>query len=472
MSLLSTSKFSNQNYLFLRYILLGVSGLSFFSSGSTFLVARNYNRFVPPHNSKFALGKIFSFGRSFIHHKRHFLNMSKSNISIYLKQTTSKVRLLNISPELEHSPTLHIVMGNEAADADSIISSICQAYFLSKISGGNTDIYAPILSITAEELLLRRETVILLEMAGIHQEDILYSSDIDLSKFFRNEKLVLTLTDHNTIRNSLQEFGSAVTGILDHHQDLGMHPHVTGESRDIAFEFTAEGTGRATVASCCTQVAELFLRQAEAIEPEVATLLLGVIAIDSANFLPAAGKVTPRDLAAAEALAPLATSSSDDLFELLSNVKYDVAFWNSLSVPDCLRYDYKQFESACHVFGMSSVLCSIEGLAQKDSFLEALQQFQKQKNIELLVIMSHERKPTSRRQLLLFSSQPESIRGVFEYLMDTCAFLELDHCDILSNGALCPSSSPETNLVFFQQKNIKATRKQVAPVLIKYFSNL
>eukprot|EP00638_Chattonella_subsalsa_P006371 CAMPEP_0117749502 /NCGR_PEP_ID=MMETSP0947-20121206/9771_1 /TAXON_ID=44440 /ORGANISM="Chattonella subsalsa, Strain CCMP2191" /LENGTH=397 /DNA_ID=CAMNT_0005567411 /DNA_START=160 /DNA_END=1353 /DNA_ORIENTATION=- len=397
--------------------------------------------------------------------------MSLSKIGSFLKQTASTIRSLNFESVTTSTSKIHVVTGNEAADADSIISSICFAYYLSESQKDSNKIFIPLMSIPSQDFLLRRETSILIEMAGIHPQDILFAGDINFQSFHSRNLLEMSLTDHNVLHPSLQEYSSLLVQIVDHHQDMGEHPEVTGENRLIAFEEN-EGGGKATVASCCTQVAELLLSLDGEMEPELATLLLGVIAVDSVNFTQEAGKVTPRDIAAAEALAPYALHSADDLYKILSEAKNDPEFWRGVSVLDCLRYDYKQFTSGSHVFGMSSIPESVETMASKEGFVEAVQQYTADKQIELLAIMSYQKEPQPQRKLFLYSEQEEEIiSDLVSHLQNSETFMELE-AKMLTDLNIPLSDDFQKRAKFFYQNNIKASRKQVAPALFRFFSSL
>jgi inorganic pyrophosphatase/exopolyphosphatase len=66
-----------------------------------------------------------------------------------------------------------IVIGNEAADADTIISSICLAHYLhatrsSEESAAGVQ-YVPVLPLPRAELKLRPETLLLFRLAGLKE---------------------------------------------------------------------------------------------------------------------------------------------------------------------------------------------------------------------------------------------------------------------------------------------------------------
>lgn len=66
-----------------------------------------------------------------------------------------------------------VVIGNEAADADTIVSSICLAHFLHATRSSEDDEagvqYVPVLPLLRAELKLRPETLLLFRLAGLKE---------------------------------------------------------------------------------------------------------------------------------------------------------------------------------------------------------------------------------------------------------------------------------------------------------------
>jgi len=308
--------------------------------------------------------------------------------------------------------SIRVIMGNEAGDADSIVSALGLAYVLSreeevassaKVLEGDKEMktmVVPVVSVPRADISLRRDVILLLDLAGVDVDDLLYLDDDIVTRHLlpppaavassKTPPVTLTLVDHNRIRSSLSHLSSSVTYILDHHEDEGDHNiRATADSgtRTIAFE-----DGRATVASTCTLVAERMFRRKQddsvpakddqstntiSIDGSLGLMLLGVILLDSVNMLPAAGKGMARDEEAMRSLMERTdwVSASDDcgrgsqrsrlvdaaaldkifpddgngkpdrtaLFEALSGAKNDPRFWLGLSTTDRLRIDYKRF---------------------------------------------------------------------------------------------------------------------------------
>lgn len=416
------------------------------------------------------------FTSSYRSRDRITTKMSVAGLGSYLRDVATKMR----GPSsFVPGAKLRVVMGNEASDADSIVSSLCYAYLLAQrhATAHPDNLYVPIMPITASEFQMRRETVLLTEIAGIRSADIIFSDEVDLHSYHGIGKLEITLTDHNYIRSELQPLEEAVVEIIDHHEDLGRHPGVVGEARKIAF-----ADGKATVASACTQIAEEYLGAAgPAVDSAAATLLLAVIALDSANFDEAAGKVTSRDVAAADALKPFITEyPPDNLYPVLQAAKRDLSFWGGIPVADCLKYDFKLFKAgegrAGELrLGMSSMLEPMSTVMEKPGFLEAVNSFYQDRHLDVIIIMTSQFEPEKRRQIFIYSAEAALVAGLSRHLAaDAVAALGLR-----GPGPLPPSppggggeGDGEARMASFEQENVKASRKQVAPAALRYLEDV
>ena len=378
------------------------------------------------------------------------------------------------------TPQQHAVIGNEAGDADSIVSAIAWSY-TERLAGRNR---TPVISIPAADLGTQRpETVLLLELAGLttrHQKDLLHF--VDGTFWTAPERLNVTLVDHNRLADKFMEKKHNVVEIIDHHLDEGFHSE-SCTHRSIAFE-----NDRASVASTCTLVAERLQEIWEPPYPEsLSLLLLGVILLDSVNLIPAAGKATPRDAAAIQALLEgtnwnkldirtkqvLKLAETDGkpdtstLFSALQNAKFDPDFWKSLSVRDALRLDYKSFSSDTGgTFGVSTVLLSMDDFLRKDNVVPNIGSYMQEREINFFGIMlstSDRKTGQMRRQLILCATKGFPLGDMAKHLQKPDSPLQLTE---LAEKAV---ETDGLTLRFFDQRNPKASRKQVAPVLFQFF---
>lgn len=76
--------------------------------------------------------------------------------------------------EDQSASSITIVMGNEASDMDSVVSSIIFAYLCNHLTG---DIFVPILSIPSEDVKLRTDQFYLYNKLGFNSNLILGFSD-------------------------------------------------------------------------------------------------------------------------------------------------------------------------------------------------------------------------------------------------------------------------------------------------------
>jgi inorganic pyrophosphatase/exopolyphosphatase len=148
-----------------------------------------------------------------------------------------------------------------------------------------------------------------LQKVNLSVSDLICFDELNLQELLARKQLQLTLSDHNALAADLEDqYGPAVVEIIDHHVDRGYYPWVqqANGARHIAFD------KKPTASSTCTLIAEAFFLQQSFLSPDtdtddnssatqllllnedISTLLLAVIAVDSANMTNA----TPRDVEA------------------------------------------------------------------------------------------------------------------------------------------------------------------------------
>ena len=102
-----------------------------------------------------------------------------------------------------HRPIV-LCLGNEAGDADSIVSSLCYGFLKYVMQGERTTSFVPVVSISRNILKLRPETEILLHMADLKLDDLICIEDIDVDFLSKNELIEgIILTDHNVLSNKI-----------------------------------------------------------------------------------------------------------------------------------------------------------------------------------------------------------------------------------------------------------------------------
>ncbi|MCK5674656.1 MAG: DHH family phosphoesterase, partial [Spirochaetales bacterium] len=196
-----------------------------------------------------------------------------------------------------------IVMGNEAADLDSMASAVCYAWYL-YLSDKNQSSF-PLINIPRADFKLRTEAVFLFKEAGVDIDQLLFAEDVDLEILNKDGNLKLVLVDHNKLASSQSGLEKSISAILDHHADEKSYP-------------ASAVTDIRPVGSAATIIAESFFKdQKDSIAGPLGTLLLGTILLDTVNLDPEAGRVTDDDSKAAASLVEISGLDSKKLFDKL-----------------------------------------------------------------------------------------------------------------------------------------------------------
>ncbi|KAJ1850123.1 Exopolyphosphatase [Coemansia sp. RSA 2703] len=380
---------------------------------------------------------------------------------------------------------LTLVLGNESADLDSMVSSISLAYTLTQ-AGSVPAI--PIINAQRSDLSLRPDCNLLLTTtlaaSGGSLQDLTFIDDIDLpsviEKYTPTENYVVPgqlevwLTDHNAPTSTQMFLEPFVRGIVDHHVDE--RRCLDAGTRDIEM-----------VGSCASLVARMLREREPLIDPVLAKMLLSPVLIDTANLSPTANKATDVDRAAVAWLMPQvqwalvpATSNDEDadspvsldvqntteLYRALDKLKGQVS---DLSARDLLRKDYKQWLVSDHSglqwnVGISSVGYRLKKWVKRDgqdTIVAAIDQWIDERQLDIALVMTHGKakqkgvKTYGRDLAVAFS----------ERRMDKSANVTagLTASDLKLSGF---AGLQETERVrFYEQQKIEASRKQVFPVL-------
>ncbi|XP_051497031.1 exopolyphosphatase PRUNE1 isoform X2 [Apus apus] len=335
-------------------------------------------------------------------------------------------------------------MGNEACDLDSTVSALALAYFLAKTSPAPRAAFIPVLNIPRADFALRTETTFLLREQGIPATSLIFRDEIDLGGLHRAGLLSLTLVDHHVLPGADAALEEAVVEVLDHRpldQDRAPHCQVTVE----------------LVGSCATLVTERIAQGPPGVlDRPTAALLHGTILLDCVNLSPAAGKVTPRDVACVSLLEERFPDlpARDAVFEALQTAMFDVS---GLTTEQMLRKDLKVLSSDELLLAISAIYMDLETFLRRPDVLQDLDAFCQARGYAGLVAMSisfSERLEPSR-QLAVYSRH-ETLRST------VCQALEEATAPALQ---LQPLPSPWSCLATYTQGNTWASRKKVQPIL-------
>lgn len=336
-----------------------------------------------------------------------------------------------------------VVIGNEAADLDSMVSAVTYGYLLTQLNPSQPVL--PLITIHRQDFFLRREAVYLFQKASIRAADLIFLDDLDLEACLEGAHLILV--DHNRLKNSLRHHSSKVRAIIDHHQDEGLYP-VAGP-RIIK-----------TIGSNATLIAQEFWRAGVEVAHDLAVLFAGTILLDTINFDLAAKKTTAADRKVVAAMLSLCGISGQDLFEKLQRERLNI---DGLSSRDLLRKDYKEYQFGRIRCGVAAVSLSFGAWQSRGGDLRGpLTAYQGERSLDLLLVMSLSQKPALRRELLICWQTEEGVSRLVVFLQKSG--LELSPLEGLGGG-----DAPKDGLWSYGQGNLGVSRKKLQPLLASFF---
>ncbi|XP_078393452.1 exopolyphosphatase PRUNE1 [Cetorhinus maximus] len=341
-------------------------------------------------------------------------------------------------------PAVHVVLGNEACDLDSMVSAIAFAYFLSKTGLDRKAATVPVLNIPRSEFPLRSECTFLLQENRLSEDLLVFRDEIDLRGLHGDGRLTLTLVDHNVLPRGDAALEEVVTEVIDHRP--------LERPSTPACVVTAEPVG-----SCATLVTERIVQRApDVLDRQLAYILRSTIVLDCINMAPEAGKVTPKDsqyVAALESrfgdLPPRAAA-----FDSLQKAKFDV---RGLTIEQMLRKDLKVLSGGDLHLAMSAVYVRLEDLLARPRLKEGFEEFCRGGGYNVLVVMtiSFSQKSEPFRQLAVYSAHRD-LRDAVRRMLEESEAPSLQ---------LTPMDSPCPQIGAYRQGNGLASRKKVLPVV-------
>ncbi|TPX70342.1 inorganic diphosphatase [Spizellomyces sp. 'palustris'] len=409
--------------------------------------------------------------------------MSLRRFSSFLENAKATVKLPKRSVTL--------VLGNEAADLDSVVSSLAYAFLrhtndVPPNTQTNRPTYIPVVAIPRADFPLRTECTFALRDAFPtvdFQMALTFLDDINLDDLAETTDLSLVLVDHNRLSPSLEKFAGHVTGVLDHHKDEGCN--LEANPRMIA-----------PVGSATTLIVEEWAKyltvngtvQPNVLEPELARLLLGPILLDTVNLQVEYGRTTERDKQAVEFLLPFVRGAKmsdednrafvDQLYNGLHKAKFSVS---NLTSYDLLRKDYKEWIIGPFRLGISSIswhVGSENGWAVRDGngnekaglmqLRASCHRFAQEKQLDCHLLLT---------AFDYSMENPTSARGFERELMvcfDGKLATNVQAMGQISRALKASELQLEalTEGEYYIQKNVTCSRKQVQPIMQHILENI
>lgn len=240
------------------------------------------------------------------------------------------------------------LIGNEGADMDSCVGAICQALLL-RDNVKDSECVFPIIPVTRNELLLRRDVMLLFNRIGISPDQhLLFLDEVPLAKLKQEGRLGLLLFDHNSPSLELEAFADRVVGTIDHHAASQFPLQQQLIRSALRFNIIER------VGSACSLVYRQSIGSSSRVcqDWRLAALLSGAIALDTDNL---SGSVTTElDREALTALRRLTEGQCEvPSFEELRAARRDAS---GMTPAQLLARDRKWFKDADVIFGISSIL--------------------------------------------------------------------------------------------------------------------
>jgi len=410
---------------------------------------------------------------------------------------------LVVSDPLHASPESFLNL--DFKDLDSMASAIAYAWFATVVKKTNT---VPLIQTPHPDLHLRPENLYALSMSGFgdasndpEKVDVLCLDDLPRSSPFPSHKF--SLVDHNRLGSQFTKDNpnATVVSVVDHHEDEQLYK----DTADPCIITVPTG-------SCASLIADLINSQSPTevtIIPELATLLICSIVIDTSGLKPG-GRAEDPDRRAMAYLLPRSTfvpafptslvnigpgtdfSNILVLKDLTKDLKTKKEGVSHLGTRDLLRRDYKEYtltpswaqDSQIQV-GLASVPIGFKSWIPRDKeFYGAIEGWIKERQLAGLAILTSfsdekESKKKSKkkgeknskgkhkRQLLVVVADNKDLASRLFPGLERNSQLQLEERSFEKFGAKKATGDfgGVLQAKVYQQGNVSATRKIVAPVI-------
>lgn len=332
---------------------------------------------------------------------------------------------------------VHFVMGNEAADLDSVVSSIAFAYLLQKENPN--DLYIPLVNMQRHELNLRPDVLYILNN-HLSLDNLLFLNEASLEELHKSGLLRLNLVDHNVLTPRQRQYSSTVERVVDHHVDEKVqYPLLVMKNITV-------------IGSTASLITEYFQKSiATKMNSDIALMLFAPILIDT-NELKNKDKTTQRDIDAVNYLQTYAEIPSK-YCETIFDKKHNVDF---LTPEMAFAKDYKAFLDDTILYGIASIPQSIYwGQTKVPELIPDLEKFAQERNLTFLILLMYNPDKEGPKRVLLVYSSTEELSSAFKnYVKD----------DEVLQEQFTLLTQVEDPRVLLYGSNKNTSRKQIQPM--------
>ncbi|KAF5282390.1 hypothetical protein FQA39_LY17587 [Lamprigera yunnana] len=357
----------------------------------------------------------------------------------YLSNTKKAIPSVNFS-----ETHVHIIIGNESCDLDSMISALALAYLhyrqYEKKSKGI--LVLPVLNIFSGDFSVRTENCYVLDQLKVNKEFLLFRDTISLEDISKYNLLKVSLVDHHMLRKQDMFLEKFVIEVFDH------------RPRDTKMTWNKDRVHIVIeeVASCASLIANEILNENSLIlNRTLATLLYDVIIFDSIALNPAVDKVRDLDLKISQKLKEMfdIKITVEQLFEELWQAHNNVSH---LTPKQLLVKDLKFIEK----LPIAGVPMLVQDYLKLPNVLSNLIQFCDEIDYETIVIMGlWVNGKQVFRDIGIFAKSNKSLQHSLVSALRGSEELQLEECNV---------ETP--NIIYFKQNNIHKSRKHILPLIV------
>jgi len=392
-----------------------------------------------------------------------------------------------------------VIFGNEACDADSQVCALVLAWYLSILypfpqSGY---LFVPMTNCPRSQSVLRADVLYLFRQAGVDVARVLYEDEVDVKALSgrQNVDLRVILVDHNNMRASQEWMADRVIGVLDHHRDDKLYPQTEATGNRII----------QVVGSCTTLLADVIFRNvpyvlsADAFPPidhsnpvpasplGAIMMLHATLLLDTNNLSPVTQKNRPLDDAMyAKYMSAFRSLDYSDLKRRRADV-------SQLDTTQLLQKDTKYGQGDEYPHLIASIPDSLQAWSKRDvNLLPNIVRRVKEQNLRFAICLlaytqSKKEGGKYHRQILVVvpkdgpdaPKQPEGTLDAAKLFDEIRRALEQKEAnfDLVETPDLLPEEAHArgkdlAHVAVYEQRNLHATRKQVAPLMEQLLSKL
>lgn len=334
--------------------------------------------------------------------------------------------------------------------------------------------YIPFVKVPSFDLSLRPEVTYVFHQLQLDPKELICVNHMDMTHWKNkdDDKLDIILVDHNRLTPPTSKLPQlSVIGIIDHHVDENCY-------LDAPLRWIEP------VGSCTSQVTLLLKDILSQLPKEdqftIAKLALAPILVDTIGLKWELGKTTQKDIDAFEILSRICFHTTDitpvaiDYYNDIETVKSKV---DHLVTRDLLRKDYKEWVVNGYRIGTSSLPWYLNGLLNRDGYDQVVKDawtFSEERQLDMCVILtSYDHSSTGggyERELAFFVKNPKLLPIKEKMENDQHIGLNSLHQEHHNNAVHKLNDDPTVG--FYNQENIKLSRKQIWPILQDLLLNI